>query len=324
MSIGSCPAGVQGFESPPPHHFEAPRTLPTVIAAKIAEHAYWMKREGYRDSTIRAAVKALRSVGRRCDLLNPDAFKDYMARAEYGENRRDHILDDARRFYAWLGVQFTKPLSRRVEKLPFIPLESEIDALISGIGPKLSSFMRLVKETGARAGEIWQLQWTDLDPNTSTVNVDPEKGSRPRRPRISSSTLAAVMSLPRKYHYVFHRDDSDPEVSYQHFYRNFAEQRARLADKLQNPRIRRISFKTLRHFKATMEYRKTRDILHVMEVLGHKNIRNTLVYTHLVNFEGDEYVCKVAKTVDEAKNLVEDGFDYVTEVDGMKLFRKRK
>jgi hypothetical protein len=57
-------------------------------------------------------------------------------------------------------------------------------------------------------------------------------------------------------------------------------------------------------------------------VLGHKDIRNTLVYTHLVDFGSDEYVCKIAKTVDDAKVLVEDGFDYVTE--GLKLFRKRK
>jgi hypothetical protein len=47
-------------------------------------------------------------------------------------------------------------------------------------------------------------------------------------------------------------------------------------------------------------------------------------YTHLIPFRDEEYVCKVAKTVDEAKNLVEDGFDYVTDVDNMKLFRKRK
>lgn len=131
------------------------------------------------------------------------------------------------------------------------------------------------------------------------------------------------MRLPRTYHHIFHRNDCEPEVTYQHFYRNFAKQRARQAEKLQNPRTRRISFKTLRHFKVTMEYRRTRDILHVMQVLGHKNIRNTLVYTHLVNSEGDEYVCEVARTVEEAKNLVEDGFDYVIEMDGLKLFRKR-
>lgn len=59
-------------------------------------------------------------------------------------------------------------------------------------------------------------------------------------------------------------------------------------------------------------------------MLGHTNIRNTLVYTHLVDFGSDEYVCKIAKTVDDAKGLVEDGFDYITDIDGMKLFRKRK
>ena len=61
-----------------------------------------------------------------------------------------------------------------------------------------------------------------------------------------------------------------------------------------------------------------------MQLLGHKNIRNTLVYTHLVDFGGDEYVCKVAKNVDDAKALIESGFDHVTDVEGMKLFRKRK
>ncbi|MGD0178078.1 MAG: hypothetical protein ABSC50_14775 [Candidatus Bathyarchaeia archaeon] len=137
-------------------------------------------------------MKALRSIGRRCNLLNPNPFKDYMANAEYSENRRDHILDDARQFYSWLGVDFQKPLSRRLEKFPFIPTEVEVNALVSGAGPKPSSYMRLVKETGARAGEIWQLQWTDIDPSTITIN--PEKGSRPRRPKITGSAMASLGS----------------------------------------------------------------------------------------------------------------------------------
>ena len=73
-----------------------------------------------------------------------------------------------------------------------------------------------------------------------------------------------------------------------------------------------------------MFYHSTKDILATMQLLGHKNIRNTLVYTHLVNWQNDEYVCKVSKTIDEAKALITDGFDYVTDVDSYKLFRKRK
>ena len=52
-----------------------------------------------------------------------------------------------------------------------------------------------------------------------------------------------------------------------------------------------------------------------------------MIYIHLaeglVDFPGD-YTCEIAKSVDEASKLIEQGFDYVTDVDGVKLFRKRK
>ena len=73
-----------------------------------------------------------------------------------------------------------------------------------------------------------------------------------------------------------------------------------------------------------MEYQRTKDILHVKALLGHVNIQNTLVYTHLVHFENYDYVCKTAKTVEEATALIENGFEYVTEMDGVKLFKKPK
>ena len=74
-----------------------------------------------------------------------------------------------------------------------------------------------------------------------------------------------------------------------------------------------------------MEYHKTKDILHVMQLLGHKRIHNTLKYTQLVKFnEQEEYVCKAVKTADEAKELIESGFEYVCDMEQVKLFRKRK
>ncbi len=73
-----------------------------------------------------------------------------------------------------------------------------------------------------------------------------------------------------------------------------------------------------------MEYHRTKDILHVKERLGHRRIESTLVYTHLVNFEGDEYHVKTAKTLKEDEELLKAGFEYVTERDENKLYRKRK
>ena len=96
--------------------------------------------------------------------------------------------------------------------------------------------------------------------------------------------------------------------------------------KLGNPRMLRISFHTLRRWKAAMEYHKTKDIPYAMRLLGHKNIRNTLIYTQLVkpNEEENEYISKVARTVDDAKTLIEADFEYACEIEGVKLFREKK
>jgi len=58
--------------------------------------------------------------------------------------------------------------------------------------------------------------------------------------------------------------------------------------------------------------------------LGYKKIETTLIYTQLVNFESDDYSSAVAKNIDEASKLVEQGFEYVTTFDSTMLFRKRK
>jgi hypothetical protein len=63
-------------------------------------------------------------------------------------------------------------------------------------------------------------------------------------------------------------------------------------------------------------------------VLGHRDLRNTLIYINLEKglFQNtdDEFHVKVAQTLDEACKLLEVGFEYVTDMDGARLFRKRK
>lgn len=49
------------------------------------------------------------------------------------------------------------------QKLPFVPLESEIDTLIHSYRNKTSCYLQLLKETGMRPIEAFSLEWTDLD-----------------------------------------------------------------------------------------------------------------------------------------------------------------
>jgi hypothetical protein len=77
-----------------------------------------------------------------------------------------------------------------------------------------------------------------------------------------------------------------------------------------------------------MEYHKTKDIMHVKEVLGHKSIQNTMIYINLEQTtfqeQNDEFTTRVAKSLKGARALLEAGFEYVMEMDGFKVFRKRK
>ncbi len=73
-----------------------------------------------------------------------------------------------------------------------------------------------------------------------------------------------------------------------------------------------------------MEYYKTRDILHVKEVLGHKSLNNTMLYTQLIGFKDDEWTARVAHNEEEACQLIEAGYEYVCDFGNNKLFRKRK
>ena len=286
----------------------------------IAAHALYLQREGYRTSTIESHVSSMKTIARHSDIYNPDSVKAYLARLNGSEARKEALVIRLNRFYRWKKIQWTPPRYRRVEKLPFIPLESEVDQLIAGYRSRtVTCFLQLLKETGVRPGEAWQLTWTDITGNV--VTITPEKISNPRQFKVSEKLMVMLNFIPRRHDYVFRKT---PKSELRNFRRVFIRQRNNIALRLGNPRIRKIAFKTLRHFKATMEYHKTKDILHVMQLLGHKNIRNTLVYTHLVSFESDDYVCKVAKTVKEASELVEAGFDYVCDVDGYKMFRKRK
>jgi len=59
----------------------------------------------------------------------------------------------------------------------------------------------------------------------------------------------------------------------------------------------------------------------------HQNIQNTLLYVQLEEalFQGEtNYISKVAKTEKEICSLIEAGFEYVTEFQETKIFRKRK
>jgi integrase len=196
-------------------------------------------------------------------------------------------------------------------------ISTEIDQLIAGTSPRISTYLQLLKETGMRCGEASQLKWTDIDFISRSVRITPEKGSNPRILPLSIKLIDMLNTIPTDKLTVF-------AVNADMMRRNYNKQRKQIVYKLKNPRLTQITFHTLRHWKATMEYRKTKDILHVKQVLGHKSLDNTMLYTQLIDFKDDEFTAVVAHSEEEIVKLAEAGFEFFCDYGANKILRKRK
>ena len=217
------------------------------------------------------------------------------------------------------NLDWNKPRYKHQKKLPWIPTEAEINALIAGCGTKTATFLQLLKETAIRYREAWLLKWIDLDFKKETVNITSAKHGIPRELRISQKLIGMLQRLPKNSEKIF------GNIGYSTMRNNLNDQKKRIAEKLQNPRIRRITPHVIRHWRASIEYHRGAGLIEIKQMLGHSSLRSTLVYTHLMKHtEKDEYISRATRSVKGAGALIESGFQYVTEMDGLKIFRKRK
>jgi integrase len=247
-----------------------------------------------------------------------------IAQQTWSDNRRRNVINAYAIFAKLNKLPFEKPRCKVTQKLPFIPTEQEIDCLISSAPKKLSTFLRLLKETAMRRGEAKRLEWTNVDSDRNTITLnEPEKHSNPRMWKVTSQLIAQLNSLPKNGSKVFGdcRMDSMKSAS--------LHLRKKQAVKLQNPRLLKIGFHTLRHWKATMLYHRTKDALYVRDFLGHKSIKNTEIYINIerkmfADCEDDEFIIKVTSKPEEATKYLEVGFEWVGVKDSLIFLRKRK
>ncbi len=221
------------------------------------------------------------------------------------------------------GLTWDPPRYKQPQTIPFVPLESEIDCLINACGKKVSIFLQGLKETGADPGELWRAEWIDINEQSQTISIKhPVKGHNPRILPISRKLIARLQLLPKNDAQIF-------PMLLQTMRTNFSHQRKRIAKELANPRLHKLTFTSIRHWKATREYHKTKDILYVKQLLGHKNLSSTMVYIDIEKalyggHQNDEFISRVATSLKGARALLEAGFEYITDMDGYKLFRKRR
>jgi integrase len=203
-----------------------------------------------------------------------------------------------------------------------IPTKEKLEMLIANSGRRMATKLQLSLETGIRPIELCNLKVKDVDLEQRIVYPTTAKHGQARTLKISAILQNMLMDYIARDK--LKPDDKLFNTNARGYSKMFRMTRNALAIKLHDPTIKQIRLYDFRHFFATNLYHKTRDILLVMKQLGHRNIENTLVYTQLLNLQEDEWTCKTATNVKEATELIEAGFEYIQEIDGIRLYRKRK
>ena len=173
---------------------------------KIVQFAIALKNKGRTPDTIRTYVAALYTLSNKgANVLEPTSVEEAIAKQDTWSIRsKRNYTDWYATFAKFLHIEWEKPLYKAPQKIPFIPLESEINQLISGCPRKVSIALQIAKETAARKGEITKLKWTDIDFHTNKISInEPEKGSNCGIYAVTSELAARILTLPRSGERIF-------------------------------------------------------------------------------------------------------------------------
>ena len=255
-------------------------------------------------------LKRLKFLARNVNLKDSEKVKEFIASQNYTDGYKDNLIDAYCHFCRFYAIQWVKPKYMREERITKVPKEEDINKIISHAKLKYATAYSVLRDSGMRPVELGMLRVKDFDLETGDVYPTTAKHGAGRVLKLRKATLAMLKQ------YITDNDLTPMDVLWKtkRVLQNWGRLKVSIAKKLREPHLNQIRLYDLRHFAGSMTYYKTKDIIYTMRFLGHKNIKNTLRYVHLIDFNKDDYHVSVAKTVDDALKLIEQGFEYVKKL----------
>ena len=248
----------------------------------------------YAQNTIRHYIRTVEEFARRfrCspDRLGPRHIREYQAelfqKRKLSANSVGQHLAALRFFYlktlrrAWSLAD--TPYPKKAHSLPTVLSRDEVAQLIHAARtPSERILLMTLYATGARNSELTHLRVSDIDSQRRVVHIRGGKGRKDRDVMLSPRLLTALRTHWRFYHrkcstWLFpsnSRKDRPIDTKTVWYACHQAAKRAGLQ--------KRIHPHTLRHCFATHLYEAGTDLRAFQVLLGHENLKDTLVYVHL-------------------------------------------
>ena len=273
---------------------------------KLQEYRIWAMTLGrYSPSTVKRALRRIKSFYHVIDLFNPDQAKilDFFA-SEIENGTKPHTINNQRKdlssWFRFLGLEVELPKLREPPVPdPWIPSNAEVEIILHAAGHmstrrevniRNSIIAHIAFFGGARIGEIVQINLSDIQENG--IRIRSEKGEAERIIGLPDKIMDDVSKYIKDY-----RPNTDQTALFTtpkgrmtyDYIRNIAKRIGAYTG------IKKFHWHAARHWCATAllkGYRgaKPIDIRMVQIHLGHRSLRTTQRYTHVTQHEVAEVV----------------------------------
>jgi site-specific recombinase XerD len=172
------------------------------------------------------------------------------------------------------------PLARKDARLPTVLSKEEVNAMLSGTeNIKHRAILAALYYAGLRLSEVLNLRWEDLDFDRKLIHVRNSKGRRDRVVFLHArlSELLDIYRSGDREGLVFTSGHGGKKYSPKTVQLVVRDSAIRAAIK------KRVTPHTLRHSFATHLLESGADIRYIQQLLGHKDIKTTMIYTHIAN-----------------------------------------
>ena len=172
------------------------------------------------------------------------------------------------------------PRPKKRLQLPKVIAPTDIKRLFEAItNLKHNTMLKLCYGLGLRVSEIVNLKITDIDSYSMQVLIEQAKGKKDRYVNLPESILPQLRSYfieykPKKYLFEGQYGGQYSTRSAQQVFKN-ALQKAKIN--------KTVGIHSLRHSFATHLLEQGTDIRFIQELLGHNDIKTTLIYTEVSN-----------------------------------------
>jgi integrase/recombinase XerD len=250
-----------------------------------------LQRRNYAQSTVEAYISALRDFARYFkrppDQLGPEHIRQFQLHLirdrKLAVNTVKQRMAAVQFFFiktlkrAYLQEEFSYPKTPR--RLPAVLSLEEVTRLIDcAANLKHRAMLMTLYSTGLRRAELVRLKVEDIDSQRMVIHVHQGKGGKDRDVPLSPKlleTLREYFRRTRPQTYLFPHPGGDTPLTSKAVWHacHDAVERAAIQKK--------ISPHSLRHSYATHLLEAGADLRTIQLLLGHADIKHTIVYLHL-------------------------------------------